>query len=135
MTPIQMLWVNLIMDSLASLALATESPTIDLLYRPPHKKNEYIVTQNMFKHIAGQSIYQMIVLMIVCFRGEYFLHEVKDDLDVHIQQKLSQQDAQYIGLGGMLMKYKDNGLDTVRSGRFKTISDTTKLYPAFNKQY
>jgi len=44
MTPIQMLWVNLIMDSLASLALATESPTIDLLYRPPHKKNEYIVT-------------------------------------------------------------------------------------------
>jgi len=44
MTPIQMLWVNLIMDSLASLALATETPTMDLLYRQPHKKNEYMVT-------------------------------------------------------------------------------------------
>lgn len=31
MTPIQMLWINLIMDSLASLALATESPTPSLL--------------------------------------------------------------------------------------------------------
>lgn len=48
-----MLWVNLIMDSLASLALATESPTIELLYRQPHRKNEYMVTQNMFKHIIG----------------------------------------------------------------------------------
>ena len=52
-----MLWINLIMDSLASLALATESPTQALLERPPHTKNEYMVTRNMFKHIIGQSIY------------------------------------------------------------------------------
>ena len=33
---VQMLWVNLVMDSLASLALATEPPTDDLLLRQPY---------------------------------------------------------------------------------------------------
>jgi P-type Ca2+ transporter type 2B len=41
--PIQLLWVNLIMDSLASLALATERPKPELLQRPPYRKREYII--------------------------------------------------------------------------------------------
>ena len=41
------------MDSLASLALATEPPTKELLKRKPHNRNEYIVTKKMFKFIAG----------------------------------------------------------------------------------
>ena len=44
-TPIQMLWINLIMDSLASLALATESPTEKLLDRLPHKRTDYIISK------------------------------------------------------------------------------------------
>jgi len=51
-----MLWVNLIMDTFASLALATEPPTEDLLLRQPHNKYEYIVSKKMVKHIIGQSI-------------------------------------------------------------------------------
>ena len=54
---IQLLWVNLIMDSLASLALATEEPKDDLLQRPPYRKKEYIVAPKMIKHILGMSIY------------------------------------------------------------------------------
>ena len=54
---IQLLWVNLIMDSLASLALATELPKDELLLRPPYRKKEYIISQTMVKHILGQSIY------------------------------------------------------------------------------
>jgi len=45
------------MDTLASLALATEAPTDELLLRKPHARNEYIITKKMFKHIIGQSIY------------------------------------------------------------------------------
>ena len=45
LTAVQLLWVNLIMDSLASLALATDSPTPDQLDRPPTKKDEYIITK------------------------------------------------------------------------------------------
>ena len=36
LTAVQMLWVNLIMDSLASLSLATDSPTDDMLDLPPY---------------------------------------------------------------------------------------------------
>ena len=43
LTPIQMLWVNLIMDSLGSLALATEPPYEELLKRAPTKRNESII--------------------------------------------------------------------------------------------
>jgi Ca2+ transporting ATPase len=40
LTPIQMLWVNLIMDTLAALALATEPPSEDLLLRMPYSRKE-----------------------------------------------------------------------------------------------
>ena len=44
LTAIQLLWVNLIMDSLASIALASEKPTPELLNRPPYRKKEYIIS-------------------------------------------------------------------------------------------
>lgn len=50
---VQLLWVNMIMDSLASLALATERPTEILLQRPPYRKKEYIISRKMVKHILG----------------------------------------------------------------------------------
>ena len=56
LTTIQMLWINLIMDSLGSLALATEPPYDELLHRQPTKKNESIINGKMWKHILFQSI-------------------------------------------------------------------------------
>jgi P-type Ca2+ transporter type 2B len=50
---IQLLWVNLIMDSLASLALATELPKKELLLRMPQNREDYIVSRKMVKHILG----------------------------------------------------------------------------------
>ena len=52
-TAVQMLWINLIMDTLASLALATEPPGEHLLMRKPHNRDEYIVSKKMCKHILG----------------------------------------------------------------------------------
>ena len=51
--PIQMLWINLIMDSFASLALATEPPNETVLSEKPYGRNSYILTKKMFKHIIG----------------------------------------------------------------------------------
>jgi Ca2+ transporting ATPase len=45
------------MDSLASLALATEAPKDNLLERPPYRKKEYIISRKMVKHIGGQAIF------------------------------------------------------------------------------
>ena len=75
---IQLLWVNLIMDSLASLALATETPKDDLLHRPPYRKREYIISQKMVKHILGMSIFQSIILFVLLFVGPKFIPEDKE---------------------------------------------------------
>lgn len=79
---IQLLWVNLIMDSLASLALATEEPKESLLKRPPYRKKEYIISPKMVKHILGMSLYQAVVLFVFVFAGFRFVTEnVEYELD------------------------------------------------------
>jgi calcium-translocating P-type ATPase len=67
--PVQMLWVNLIMDSLASLALATEPPTQALLERKPYGRNDAVINKTMFKNIVGGSVYQLIVSFYLLFWG------------------------------------------------------------------
>lgn len=65
----QMLWVNLIMDTLASLALATELPTDELLERKPHGRTKPLISKNMMKNIVGHSIYQLTVVLYILFAG------------------------------------------------------------------
>ena len=77
---IQMLWVNLIMDSLGSLALATEPPYDDLLKRKPTNKNESIINGRMWKHIGFQSVFQIIILIILYLIGPKFIRENKDEI-------------------------------------------------------
>eukprot|EP00357_Protocruzia_adherens_P000643 CAMPEP_0115020002 /NCGR_PEP_ID=MMETSP0216-20121206/29824_1 /TAXON_ID=223996 /ORGANISM="Protocruzia adherens, Strain Boccale" /LENGTH=1039 /DNA_ID=CAMNT_0002391669 /DNA_START=186 /DNA_END=3305 /DNA_ORIENTATION=+ len=72
LTPVQMLWVNLIMDTFASLALATEPPTLDLLNRPPYKRDDYLLTPQMLKNIIFQALYQIIVLSLILFFPHLF---------------------------------------------------------------
>ncbi len=64
LTTVQMLWVNLIMDSLASLALATGSPDPALLSQKPYDTNHNFVDPRgpLPKHILGQVTYQLGVL-------------------------------------------------------------------------
>eukprot|EP00002_Diphylleia_rotans_P008165 TRINITY_DN1790_c0_g1_i3.p1 TRINITY_DN1790_c0_g1~~TRINITY_DN1790_c0_g1_i3.p1 ORF type:complete len:1061 (-),score=214.77 TRINITY_DN1790_c0_g1_i3:197-3379(-) len=69
---VQLLWVNLIMDSFASLALATEPPTDDLLKRKPYGRNKPIISPRMAINILGQSLYQLIVMFILTFSPESF---------------------------------------------------------------
>lgn len=57
------------MDTLASLALSTEEPTERLLERPPHSRHDYIISKTMLKHILGQAIFQLIVIMVIVFSG------------------------------------------------------------------
>lgn len=73
--PIQLLWVNLIMDSLGSLAEATEPPTDALLERPPHGKDEYIISHKMVKHLCVMGLYQIIVIFTIIFAGDLFIPE------------------------------------------------------------
>jgi Ca2+ transporting ATPase len=74
-TAIQMLWLNLIMDSLGSLCLATESPSEDLLQRKPHSKREYIISTRMWKHILFQSFFQFMLVFLLYLYAPYFILE------------------------------------------------------------
>jgi len=70
---IQLLWVNLIMDSLASLALATEPPTDDLLNKPPVNRSKSMITTRMWRNILGHAALQIIVVLTILFKGyEWF---------------------------------------------------------------
>jgi magnesium-transporting ATPase (P-type) len=69
LTSVQILWVNLIMDTFAALALATEPATDELLEREPTKREESIVSNVMARNIVGWSIYQIGALCFVLFAG------------------------------------------------------------------
>ena len=66
-----MLWVNLVMDTLASLALATEPPNDDLLKRKPYGRNKSIISITMIKNIFFHTIYQCAILFGLVFGSEY----------------------------------------------------------------
>uniref|UniRef100_A0A668AGY0 Calcium-transporting ATPase n=1 Tax=Myripristis murdjan TaxID=586833 RepID=A0A668AGY0_9TELE len=67
---VQMLWVNLIMDTFASLALATEPPTESLLLRKPYGRNKPLISRTMMKNILGQGVYQLVIIFTLLFAGE-----------------------------------------------------------------
>ena len=90
-----MLWVNLVMDTLASLALATEPPTEELLKRKPYGRTKSIISPMMMRNILGQSLYQLIVMFIILYAGEHFLVEEstvqKIQNDPHAGREISPQ--------------------------------------------
>lgn len=69
LSAVQLLWVNLIMDTLAALALATDAPTRKILDRPPQPKSAPLITINMWKMILGQAVYQLVVTFVLFFAG------------------------------------------------------------------
>jgi len=64
LTAVQLLWINLIMDTMAALALATEQPTRELLNRHPFKKDSHLITQTLWRFVFGHSLYQLPVLIV-----------------------------------------------------------------------
>lgn len=69
LTAVQLLWVNLIMDTLGALALATERPSHDLMYHPPVGRTAPLITNTMWRNLLPQALYQIAILLILQFRG------------------------------------------------------------------
>lgn len=70
LTAVQLLWVNLIMDTLGALALATERPTDELMQRDPVGRTAPLITNIMWRNLLAQALYQIAVLLTLQFRGE-----------------------------------------------------------------
>ncbi|CRG85033.1 Ca2+-transporting ATPase [Talaromyces islandicus] len=69
LSAVQLLWVNLIMDTFAALALATDPPAASVLDRRPDPKSAPLITLTMWKMIIGQAIYQLVITFILNFAG------------------------------------------------------------------
>ncbi|RKO94361.1 hypothetical protein BDK51DRAFT_40529 [Blyttiomyces helicus] len=70
LSTVQLLWVNLIMDSLGALALASEEPEDDILDHPPHSRHENLLSGPMKEYIFMQLVYQITVLLVLLLRGD-----------------------------------------------------------------
>jgi len=90
LTAIQMLWVNLIMDTFAALALATQKPSPDLLKRKPYGRNASLITPRMWRQVIGQSIFQLCVLFFVLYGSQFisFLDIPSQPIDTTIRSTI-----------------------------------------------
>ena len=63
-TVVQMLWVNMIMDTLAGLAFAFEPPMLEYMKEKPKKKNESIINKYMFNSILITGLYSSLLCLV-----------------------------------------------------------------------
>ncbi|KAL6339029.1 hypothetical protein AAG906_024180 [Vitis piasezkii] len=70
LTAVQLLWVNMIMDTLGALALATEPPTDELMKRAPVGRRGNFISNVMWRNILGQSLYQFLVIWYLQVEGK-----------------------------------------------------------------
>jgi P-type Ca2+ transporter type 2C len=69
LSPVPLLWVNMIMDSMGALALATEPPRPQLMERKPFGRRAPLINRAMYRNIAGVAIYQLFVSLVLQFAG------------------------------------------------------------------
>lgn len=69
LTAVQLLWVNVIMDTMGALALATEPPRQSLMDRKPYGRDEAIITNVIWRNLLVMSAFQLAVLMALYFGG------------------------------------------------------------------
>lgn len=82
LSAIQLLWVNLIMDTFAALALATDNPSDALLDRKPAKKSDALINPHMWKQIVGQAVYQIMICFVIYLRSPdifFGLEDINED--------------------------------------------------------
>lgn len=89
LTAVQLLWVNLIMDTLAALALATDKPDPMIMDRTPLGRSAPLISVSTWKMILIQSALQLTVTFFLTFNGHVFFFPGNDSLSGHEQQQVN----------------------------------------------
>jgi Ca2+ transporting ATPase len=77
----KLLWINLLVDTFASISISTDPPTDDIFAKPPYKREEFPIKKNMLFNILAQAFYQILMLLLVIFYGDIFF-KIKSDKDI-----------------------------------------------------
>lgn len=80
LTVTQILWVNLIMDTFAAMALASLPPTVDVMKEKPRRQTDFIITPTILRHILGIGISMFVALLI------YLIHCLQNDGDIQLHE-------------------------------------------------
>eukprot|EP00898_Chlorokybus_atmophyticus_P005164 jgi/Chlat1/5649/Chrsp37S05473 len=86
LTVVQLLWVNLIMDTLGALALGTEPPNEKLMLRKPYGRHEPLFSNVMWRNLTGMVVYQLVVLLVIQFAGYRLFKLVPPNYDAEVVQ-------------------------------------------------
>ncbi len=81
-TVIQMLWVNMVMDTLAGIAFSYEAPLLEYMEEPPKKRDEKILNNYMIHEIVFTSIYSFLlcIFFLKCPLIHSFFRSGKNDI-------------------------------------------------------
>lgn len=77
---VQLLWVNLVMDTFGALALATEEPSEVLLERRPYRRTASLISLPMWRNIMCQAVYQLVICLGLLFFG-VSLYDIEKNCD------------------------------------------------------
>ncbi|KAG9013997.1 hypothetical protein FRB94_000194 [Tulasnella sp. JGI-2019a] len=87
LTAVQLLWINIIMDTFAALALATDPASREMLKRKPERKSAPLFNTAMRMQIAGQATYQTIIILLFHFASNHiFGYHTADHSSVQVTQ-------------------------------------------------
>ena len=120
LTVTQMLWVNLIMDTFAALALASLPPNEKVMLDKPRKTTDFIINKPMWKSILGMGIFFVILLFGLL---QYFKHA---DITSLTQFNLADFGRSYFDFS------KGNGLTPYELSLFFTIFVMLQFWNMFN---
>ncbi|RCH80981.1 hypothetical protein CU098_000579, partial [Rhizopus stolonifer] len=82
LSAVQLLWVNMIMDTFAALALATEPLSDELVRRKPLRKDAHLINWRMSRMIFGQALFQIAINLILMLHGPALFGLAQDDTKV-----------------------------------------------------
>ncbi len=84
LSPIQLLWLNLVTDSFPALALGSEMPEADIMDRPPRSKKESIINRDMLEQVAVQAVAIFVCIFIAFNIGRAFYPDWVLNDDGHV---------------------------------------------------
>lgn len=119
LTVTQMLWVNLIMDTFAALALASLPPSKRVMQDKPRSQTDNIVAPDMAKHIFGLGIFFVVLLFAIM---QYFKNV---DLTSLTQFSL-------VDFAGSLTHFSDGGFSRYELSLFFSIFVFLQFWNMFN---
>jgi len=94
LTPIQLLWVNLIQDTMGALALATEKPSPDLLNLKPAGRRERLITPTMWRNIFCTAAYELALLYLIVYKG-HIIFNMTEDVGLDTQDSKKQATVRF----------------------------------------